>query len=176
MERRLTFHSMSLLYLLNFLSCACYPPLYTHWSFPGGTSGKLSTCQCRRHNRLEFDPWSGRSLGVGSGNPCQYSCLENTMDREAWWAAVPGAAKSRRRLSNWALYTRGRKWERCFRAKESNLPSSWEALGTILYVFWFQLPLAGHWLYFDCSADGSGCTHGDLMEGLSISPSSWVPA
>ena len=57
MERRLTFHSVSLLYLLNFLSCACYPPLYTHWSFPGGTSGKLSTCQCRRHNRLEFDPW-----------------------------------------------------------------------------------------------------------------------
>ena len=99
MERRLTFHSMSLLYLLNFLSYACYPPLYTHWSFPGGTSGKLSTCECRRHNRLEFDPWSGRSPGVGSGNTCQYSCLKNTMDREAWWAAVPGAAKSRRRLT-----------------------------------------------------------------------------
>ena len=60
MERRLTFHSMSLLYLLSFPSCACYPPLYTHWSFPGDTSGTSTSgtsCQCRRHNRLEFDPW-----------------------------------------------------------------------------------------------------------------------
>ena len=49
---------------------------------------------------LSLIPGSGRSPGVGSGNPCQYSCLENTMDREAWWAAVLGAAKSRRRLSD----------------------------------------------------------------------------
>ena len=31
-------------------------------------------------------PGSGRSLGGGYGNPLQYSCLENPMDREAWWA------------------------------------------------------------------------------------------
>ena len=36
----------------------------------------------------------GRSLGVGNGNPLQYSCLENPMDREAWWATVHGTAKS----------------------------------------------------------------------------------
>ena len=39
-------------------------------------------------------------LGEGNGNPLQYSCLENPMDIEAWWAAVYGVAKSRTRLSN----------------------------------------------------------------------------
>ena len=36
----------------------------------------------------------GRSPGVGNGNLLQYSCLEKTIDRGAWWAAVNGAAKS----------------------------------------------------------------------------------
>ena len=36
---------------------------------------------------------SGRSPGEGNGNPLQYSCLENTMDRGAWWAMVHGVAK-----------------------------------------------------------------------------------
>ena len=39
-------------------------------------------------------PGSGRSLGIGNGNPLQYSCLENPMDRGAWWAIVHGIAKS----------------------------------------------------------------------------------
>ena len=39
-------------------------------------------------------PGSGRSLGVGNGNPLQYSCLENSLDRGAWWATVHGVAKS----------------------------------------------------------------------------------
>ena len=38
---------------------------------------------------------SGRSLGEGNGNPLQYSCLENHMDRGAWWATVHGVTKSR---------------------------------------------------------------------------------
>ena len=38
--------------------------------------------------------------GEGNGNPLQYSCLENPMDRGAWWAAVHGVAKSGRRLGN----------------------------------------------------------------------------
>ena len=40
----------------------------------------------------------GRSPGEGNGYPLQYSCLENTMDRGAWWATVHGAAKSQARL------------------------------------------------------------------------------
>ena len=39
-------------------------------------------------------PGSGRSPGEGHDNPLQYSCLENPMDRGAWWAAVPRVAKS----------------------------------------------------------------------------------
>ena len=38
-------------------------------------------------------PGLGRSLGEGHGNPFQYSCLENPMDRGAWWAIVYGVAK-----------------------------------------------------------------------------------
>ena len=39
-------------------------------------------------------PGSGRSPGGGHGNPLQYSCLENSMDRGTWWATVHGVAKS----------------------------------------------------------------------------------
>ena len=40
-------------------------------------------------------PELGRSSGEGNGNPIQYSCLENPMDRGSWWATVHGVAKSR---------------------------------------------------------------------------------
>ena len=46
---------------------------------------------------------NGRDLREGNGNPLQYSCLENPMDRGAWWAAVPGVAKSRTRLSDFTF-------------------------------------------------------------------------
>ena len=39
-------------------------------------------------------PGSGRSPGAGNGNPLQCSCLENPMSRGAWWATIPGVAKS----------------------------------------------------------------------------------
>ena len=41
--------------------------------------------------------------GEGNGDPLQYSCLENPMDRGAWWAAVHGVAKSRTRLSDFTF-------------------------------------------------------------------------
>ena len=44
-------------------------------------------------------PGLGRSPGEGTGNPLQYSCLENPMDRGAWWATVHGVAKSHTQLS-----------------------------------------------------------------------------
>ena len=40
-------------------------------------------------------PGLGRSPAGGNGSPLQYSCMENPMDREAWWATVHGVAKSR---------------------------------------------------------------------------------
>ena len=45
-------------------------------------------------------PGLGRSLGVGNGNPLQYSWLENSMDRGAWRATVHGRVKSWTRLSD----------------------------------------------------------------------------
>ena len=43
------------------------------------------------------------SVGEGNGTPLQYFCLANPMDRGAWWAAVPGAARSWTRLSDFAF-------------------------------------------------------------------------
>ena len=45
-------------------------------------------------------PGSGRFPGEGHGNPFQYTCLKNPMDRGAWWATVHGVTKSRTSLSN----------------------------------------------------------------------------
>ena len=45
-------------------------------------------------------PGLGRSPGEGNGNPLQYSCLENPMDRGAWWAIIHGVAKSQIQLSD----------------------------------------------------------------------------
>ena len=47
-------------------------------------------------------PGSGRSLAEGNGNPHQYSCLVNPMDRGAWWATVHGVTKGQTQLSNLA--------------------------------------------------------------------------
>ena len=48
-------------------------------------------------------PGSGISPGEGNGNPLQYSCLKNPMDRGAWWATVHGVTKSRTRLSDFTF-------------------------------------------------------------------------
>ena len=49
---------------------------------------------------LSLFPGSGRSLGEGNGNPLQYSCLVNPMDREDWQITVHGVTKSWTQLSN----------------------------------------------------------------------------
>ena len=49
---------------------------------------------------MDSVPELGRSPGEGNGNPLQYSCLENSLDREDWRATVHGVAKSRTLLSN----------------------------------------------------------------------------
>ena len=49
---------------------------------------------------VDLIPGSGRSPGVRNGNPLQCSCLENSMDRGAWWATVHGAVTSQARLSD----------------------------------------------------------------------------
>ena len=62
------------------------------WDFPGGSIGKESACNSGDPCLI---PGSGRSLGEGSGNPFQYSCLGNPINRGAWWSLVYGAARVR---------------------------------------------------------------------------------
>ena len=77
------------------------------WGFPRGSGGKESACQCRR---LQFDPWLWRSPREGNGN----SCLENSMDRGAWWATVSVITKSWTRLKTHAhTYRRASSVPRC---------------------------------------------------------------
>ena len=73
--------------------------------FPGGASGKEPACQCRRCKRCGFDPWVGRSPGEGKGNPLQYSCLENPMDRRAW-GAIDGVTKSWTQLKRLSMHAK----------------------------------------------------------------------
>ena len=63
----------------------------TFGGFPGGLGGKESP---RYAEGLGSIPGLGRSLGEKNGYPLQYSCLENSMDRGAWWATVRVIAES----------------------------------------------------------------------------------
>ena len=58
--------------------------------FPGGSVVKNPPANAGDVNVF---PGSGRSFGGGNGNPLQYSCLENPMERGAWWVTVCGVAK-----------------------------------------------------------------------------------
>ena len=60
------------------------------WGFPGGSVVKNPPANA---GDVDLIPGSGRSPGEGNGNLLQYSCLGNSMDREAWRATVQGVAK-----------------------------------------------------------------------------------
>ena len=92
-------------------------------------------------------PGSGRSLGGGNGNPLQYSCLENLMDRGAWWATVHGVTKSQTWLnvhahmhalgiSHWSIM----EWK-----KKDAIPS-------LIELLWCDFPLFSSkhasWIYY----------------------------
>ena len=70
----------------------------------GSSNGKESACYARN---LGWIPGSGRSPnpGGGHGNPLQYSCLENRMDRGTWWITVHGVAQSRAGLRSHLLHS-----------------------------------------------------------------------
>ena len=76
----------------------------SNWGFHGGSEGKASAYNaggagskgsaCDAGDQSSI-PGLGISSGEGNGNPLHYSCLENSIDREAWQATVHGIAKSR---------------------------------------------------------------------------------
>ena len=65
---------------------------YLLTGFSGGSDGKESTYNVGDPGSI---PGPGRSPGEENGNPLQYSCMKNPMDRGAWWATVHGVAKNR---------------------------------------------------------------------------------
>ena len=90
-----------LIYFHSGSAIPAYFQLSTWWGyllpqgFPGGSDGKQSA-----GNAGGLIPGWGRSPGEGNGNPLQCSCLENPMDRRAWWAIVHGVTKSWTQLSD----------------------------------------------------------------------------
>ena len=96
--------------------------------FPGGPDGKESTC-----NALDSGSISGkgRSPREGNGNPLQYSCLENPMDRGAWRTAVCGVIKSRTERITLGIL------------RENNIVLSWKAFHFPLNFYFFLFPFLG---------------------------------
>ena len=70
--------------------------------FPDGSAGKESACNAGDTGDVSLISGLGRSPGEGNGNPLQYSgeCLENPMDRGAWWATVHSVTKGGTRLND----------------------------------------------------------------------------
>ena len=83
-----------------FHSVICTCP-FTCVGSPRGLDAKESACNA---GDLGSIPGSGRSPGKGNGNPLQYSCLGNPMDRKAWWAIVHGVTKSQRWLRDYHVH------------------------------------------------------------------------
>ena len=78
---------------------------------------------------VDLIPRSGRSPGEENGNPCQYSCLENSMGRGALWATVCGVPKSQTRLSQ----------TQCSPRVKNNLPKTTELVTNRVSVSWLMV-------------------------------------
>ena len=64
------------------------------YSFQGGSVVKNTPADTGDAGNTGLIPESGRSPGVGNGNPLQYSCLDNSMERGTWWAVFQGVTKN----------------------------------------------------------------------------------
>ena len=71
---------------------------------PGGLSSKEPACNAEATGNMDAILGLGRSPGDGHGNPLQYSCRENPMDRGAWQATVHGVTKSGTRLKRLSMH------------------------------------------------------------------------
>ena len=90
--------------------------------YPWWLRQKESPCNTRDTDSI---PVSGRSPGKGNGNPLQYPCLENPMDRGTWWATIHGVAKSQTALSDWAhihIPSKAVGWKSFVKTKTKNSP------------------------------------------------------
>ena len=79
--------------------CILSPHLFNFDGLPRWLSGKESACDAGDVENTDSIPGLGKLPGEGNGNPFWYSCLENPMDRGAWWAIVHGVARVRHNLA-----------------------------------------------------------------------------
>ena len=70
-------------------------------NFPSDSDGKEFACNAENTGAI---PGLGRSPGETDGDPVQYSWMENSMDREAWWATVHGVAKSQTQMNEFHFH------------------------------------------------------------------------
>ena len=87
---------LSIVFFVNLVPFVYFCFYFHYLGWGRDTNGKEPACQCRR---CEFDSWVGKIPWRRHGNPLQYSCLENPMDRGTWWATVHGVAESWTQLS-----------------------------------------------------------------------------
>ena len=87
---KITINYLCTLFHYIFMSAYDLSSILPSTCFPGGSDGKASACIA---GDLGLIPGSGRSPGEGNGNPLQYSCLENSMDKGAWQATIHETAK-----------------------------------------------------------------------------------
>ena len=89
---------------IRFKGHIIYACIYIHWGrgqcFPGGTVVKNSPANAGDTEDAYLIPALRRCPGGGNGNPIQYACLENPMDRGACWSTDHGFPKSRTQLSD----------------------------------------------------------------------------
>ena len=101
-----------------------------NWRFPGGAVVKNLPARAGNTRVVVLIPAWGRSPGEGNGNSLPYSCLENSMDRRAWWATIHGVTRFRRDLAmkpppppapKWTLF----KWTSLFLQPGLSSPGQW---------------------------------------------------
>ena len=99
---------------------------------------KNQTCECRYSTQVSLQQVlteidiGNTSDGEGSGAPLQYFCLENPMDKGAWWAAVHGVAKSQTRLSNFTFTFPFMHWRRKWQPTPMFLPGESQGPGNLV--------------------------------------------
>ena len=128
----------------------------TLWGFPGGSVVKNPPVHTGDADSISG---LGGSPGEGNGNPLQYSCQENPMDRSVWWATVHRVTKSRTRLSDWPPPTRSFVTERVIIAAGTVYLLSLNSYFTITIIIILPMPrgmqdlssLSWDWTHAPCT-------------------------
>ena len=113
------------------------------WGLPRWHSGKNPPANAGYARNVGSTPGSGRSPGRGHGNPLQYSCLEDSMDRGDWQATAQGVPKNQTWLSTHTT-THSRLWAslKCpgiregWRPSKSGVPNLWDLMPDDLRWSW----------------------------------------